>query len=78
MLSKYKENEYCICVHCNTRILHERGTPCRENKCPNCGKIMFKEGSYHHQLYLKKILDEISCNNCWVNTDLMNLVMSKN
>jgi len=37
---------------------HERGIPCRENKCPNCGKIMFKEGSYHHQLYLKKMKDE--------------------
>ena len=58
MLSKFKEKEYCICVHCNTRIPHERGIPCRENKCPNCGKIMFKEGSYHHQLYLKKMRDE--------------------
>jgi predicted RNA-binding Zn-ribbon protein involved in translation (DUF1610 family) len=58
MLSKFKENEYCICVHCNTRIPHERGIPCRQNKCPNCGKIMFKEGSYHHLLYLKKLKDE--------------------
>ena len=52
--NNFKENEFCICVYCNTRIPHVRGIPCRENKCPGCGKIMFKEGSYHHQLYLKK------------------------
>ena len=55
MPGNFKENEYCICVHCNIRKPHEKGIPCRNNKCPNCGKIMFKEGSYHHQLYLKKI-----------------------
>lgn len=51
---KYKENEFCICVHCDTKIPHVRGIPCRENKCPECGRIMFKEGSYHHQLFLEK------------------------
>jgi NAD-dependent SIR2 family protein deacetylase len=45
---------YCICVHCNTRIPHEKEMPCRENVCPQCGKIMMREGSYHHQLYLQK------------------------
>jgi len=52
--SKFKEGEYCICVHCNTKIPHVRGIPCRENKCPNCGRTMFKEGSYHHQLFREK------------------------
>ncbi len=51
---RLKKNEYCICVHCGNRIPHERGIPCRENKCPQCGKIMFKEGSYHHRLYMEK------------------------
>ena len=58
MQKKYKENEFCICVQCNTRIAHERGIPCREYKCPDCGRIMFKEGSYHHKLYLKKLNNE--------------------
>ena len=47
-------NGNCICVHCNTIIPHAKGKPCRENVCPQCGKKMMREGSYHHQLYLLK------------------------
>jgi hypothetical protein len=47
-------NGNCICVHCDLRISHSKGKPCRENTCPQCGKKMMKEGSYHHQLYLAK------------------------
>ena len=45
---------FCICPHCNTKVPHQRGVPCRERNCPECGKIMIRENSYHHQLYLKK------------------------
>jgi predicted DNA-binding protein (UPF0251 family) len=44
----------CICVHCSTRIPHIQGQPCKEQICPQCGKKMMREGSYHHQLYLQK------------------------
>ncbi len=47
-------NGFCICVHCNTRMQHTKGKPCRANECPQCGKKMMREGSYHHQLYLQK------------------------
>jgi hypothetical protein len=47
-------NGYCICVHCDTRIPHPKGEPCREKNCPKCGKKMLREGSYHHQLYMQK------------------------
>ena len=43
----------CICVHCGTKVGHIHGKPCREGNCPNCGKVMMRENSYHHQLYLK-------------------------
>jgi len=43
----------CICVHCGTKVAHIHGKPCREGNCPNCGKVMMRENSYHHQLYLK-------------------------
>jgi uncharacterized protein len=45
---------FCICLHCNTKIPHQPGIPCRESACPHCGKKMIRENSYHHQLYLKK------------------------
>ncbi len=47
-------NGHCICTHCNTRIPHLKGKPCRESRCPGCGRTMLREGEYHHQLYLKK------------------------
>ena len=45
---------FCICLHCNTKIPHQPGVPCKESACPQCGKNMIRENSYHHQLYLKK------------------------
>jgi len=45
---------FCICLNCNTKIPHQPGVPCRESICPQCGKKMIRENSYHHQLYLKK------------------------
>ncbi len=45
---------YCICVACGTRTPHRRGVPCREERCPNCGKVMLREGSEHHLTWLKK------------------------
>lgn len=45
---------FCICIQCNTKVLHIKGKPCRDIDCPKCGKKMLREGSYHHQLYLLK------------------------
>ncbi|GET25895.1 ferredoxin [Prolixibacter sp. NT017] len=50
-------NGYCICVKCDLRLEHKKGMPCREVKCPKCGRTMLKEGSYHHQLYQQKFID---------------------
>lgn len=47
-------NGNCICVHCDTKVAHVKGKPCREMVCPSCGKRMMREGGYHHQLYLQK------------------------
>ncbi len=45
---------FCICLHCNSKIPHQPGVPCRESVCPRCGKNMIRENSYHHQLCLKQ------------------------
>lgn len=46
--------EFCICINCGEKVIHEKGKPCREVRCPACDKTMLREGSYHHQLYLEK------------------------
>jgi predicted DNA-binding protein (UPF0251 family) len=45
---------YCICPKCDERVAHQRGRPCQEQKCPACGQKMMREGSYHHELLVKK------------------------
>ena len=45
---------YCICPKCDEGVAHHRGRPCQEEECPKCGRRMMREGSYHHQLLVKK------------------------
>jgi hypothetical protein len=33
----------CICPQCRTKTIHERGVPCTERKCPNCGTLMIRQ-----------------------------------
>jgi len=50
-----KEGEsFCICVDCNVKIPHTKGVPCRTNACPQCGKTMMRENSFHHKLLQQK------------------------
>jgi len=48
------EGGYCICPKCEKRIVHQQGTPCQEERCPECGAKMLREDSYHHELLKKK------------------------
>ena len=45
---------YCVCPKCGYRAPHRRGVPCQEDRCPQCGAKMLREGSYHHELWKKK------------------------
>ncbi len=44
----------CVCLGCGANAPHSPGVPCREQRCPTCGKAMVREGSAHHQAYLAK------------------------
>lgn len=33
----------CICPNCGTKVAHQRGVPCYQVKCTNCGQPMTRE-----------------------------------
>jgi len=33
----------CVCPSCGKKVPHKLGTPCTEQKCPNCGVGMTRE-----------------------------------
>lgn len=33
----------CVCPKCNTKVPHQRGTPCTAMACPKCGSTLIKE-----------------------------------
>ena len=48
------EGGFCLCPKCGERIEHKQGIPCQEERCPECGTKMLREGSYHNELLRKK------------------------
>ena len=45
---------YCICLKCGYRVAKQPGVRCMDMRCPNCGAVLIREGSEHHQLYLQR------------------------
>jgi len=39
----------CLCPKCERRFPHQRGVPCLNERCPDCGTALVREGSAHHQ-----------------------------
>lgn len=35
----------CVCPSCGHTIVHQRGTPCNQVKCSECGAAMVGEGA---------------------------------
>lgn len=31
---------FCVCPACGQKVQHQRGVPCFEIKCPDCGTMM--------------------------------------
>lgn len=50
----YGSGGNCVCPHCGAKVAHTSGVPCRKERCPDCGKAMVRENSYHHELINEK------------------------
>lgn len=35
--------DFCTCPSCGAKTPHERGIPCFQLKCPQCGKAMVRQ-----------------------------------
>ena len=34
---------FCVCPVCGTKIPHQRGIPCYQQRCPKCGQRMIRQ-----------------------------------
>jgi hypothetical protein len=44
----------CVCPRCGRAEEHVAGVPCMQERCPDCGVAMVREGSPHHQEILER------------------------
>ena len=44
----------CVCPKCGRAEEHVPGVPCMQERCPDCGVAMVREGSPHHQEILER------------------------
>ncbi|MBL5982153.1 ferredoxin [Petrotoga sp. HWH.PT.55.6.1] len=48
---------FCVCVKCGYKKPHTPGVPCQDERCPNCGSVLLREGSYHYN-QAKEVLEK--------------------
>ncbi len=44
----------CVCVKCGYSTSKKPGIPCMDEKCPECGTVLLREGSPHYIIAKKK------------------------
>ena len=44
----------CVCPKCGRAGAHLPGVPCMQERCPDCGAAMVREGSPHHVEILER------------------------
>jgi predicted DNA-binding protein (UPF0251 family) len=44
-------NDLCICTACGFEQPHQFGHPCRDEVCPECGKMMVRKGTPHSRKF---------------------------
>jgi len=40
---------FCVCPKCGRRFPHQRGVPCLNERCEDCGVALVREGSAHYE-----------------------------
>ena len=38
----------CVCVKCGYSTPKKAGVPCMQEKCPQCGAVLLREGGRHY------------------------------
>jgi len=44
----------CICVKCGYTAPKKAGIPCMQEKCPDCGAVLMREGGSHYNQAVKQ------------------------
>ena len=44
----------CVCSKCGHAQAHVPGVPCMQERCPECGAALVREGSPHHEQILER------------------------
>ena len=44
----------CVCVKCGYAAPKKPGIPCMQEKCPDCGTVLMREGGSHYQQAVKR------------------------
>jgi len=45
---------FCLCPKCGKSTPHQQGVPCLNERCPDCGVALIREGSAHHDEIKKR------------------------
>ena len=40
---------FCLCPKCGKKFPHGSGLRCMDERCPDCGVALVREGSDHHR-----------------------------
>jgi len=74
--------DVCVCPECNKEFSHERGVPCNENECPDCGVALTGKGtvgSEVHESLFKVVTNFLGTLKNWeIDSDEVGMTLERN